>query len=876
MTVPVPDPNATPSDADDAAVAQPAPHPVPRNAGGTAPGGGAAPDGAASAPGGATSGPGGGTASGTGADAVVHAAGTVSPASDAASAKAAGTSVADTSAKAATKKAAAPAEASPAKAADSAGGSAADADPATDTAAGTASTAPAEDTDATGGTGSERAVAKATGPTRSAGSARSVGPIGGAHTEAGAKAVAPAKASPAKGAVPAEGPDPAKASPVETTDSTDADPAEDAAPAKASTAKAAAPAKASSAEAADPADTDPAEDTATPAAGTAEAAPTEDTTSATEDDDTATATDSASASSSQPAQGRRRWSRRRRTALAVVTGLGILVLLWVGAAWWNTANLAPGSSISGVAVGGMSLSEARQAVATQTQDVLDDPVTVTVNGSSAQITPSKAGVSVDAEASVERLTRFTLNPATIFNRFTGAKVDAVVNVDPVALTGALGSHLDELATGTANASVILNGTTPVLIPASAGNGVDIAASVRRLTANWPLGKTTIELDAGQARPTITDAAAQAFINDTLNPLLSAPLTITAAGTDAASISAGDVTLSPEQVAGLVTISSSGTALSAALDADMLYDTVVSTMGADVEVAPQSATWTIDGSDEGAPTATPQYVAPANGRVIDRQALADGALKAGTSSATGRTVTLPLVSKEPALTTAAADWNITEFISDYSTPFYSEPGRDQNLRRGAELLNGKIVMPGQVFSTEEALGEVDEEHGFAAAGVISDGKHVDAIGGGLSQIGTTMFNAAFEAGMDDVEHHPHTYWFSRYPAGREATIWTGEKDVKFGNSTPYPVLIQAWVSGEEVHVRLWSTRYYEVSITSGEKTDYRPVRTVTASGPGCEAYSGGNAGFDITVTRSRKAPDKTVPDDVLTTKYEADNRIVCSK
>ena len=825
MTVPVPDPNATPSDADDAAVAQPAPHPVPRNPGGTAPDGasasgtastpsGTAPDGATNAPGGATSGPGGGTASGAGADA--RATGTSVTATSSTDAKVADTSAAVTSTKVATKKAVGSAR----------------------------SAGPIEDTEVAKATDTAKDAAPAEGP-------------------------APAKVSTAKGAVPAGGS-------AEAADPADADPAEDAAPAKASTAETAAPAKASGAEAADPADADPATDTATPAAGTADTAPTEDTdaTSDTEDDDNAT--DSASASDSQPARGRRRWSRRRRTALAVVTGLGVLVLLWVGAAWWNTANLAPGSSISGVAVGGMSLSEARQAVATQMQDVLDDPVTVTVNGSSAQITPSKAGVSVDAEASVERLTRFTLNPATIFNRFTGARVDAVVNVDPVALTGALGSHLDELATGTANASVILNGTTPVLIPASAGNGVDIAASVRRLTANWPLGKTTIELDAGQARPTITDAAAQAFINDTLNPLLSAPLTITAAGTDAASISAGDVTLSPEQVAGLVTISSSGTALSAALDADMLYDTVVSTMGADVEVAPQSATWTIDGSDEGAPTATPQYVAPANGRVIDRQALADGALKAGTSSATGRTVTLPLVSKEPALTTAAADWHITEFISDYSTPFYSEPGRDQNLRRGAELLNGKIVMPGQVFSTEEALGEVDEEHGFAAAGVISDGKHVDAIGGGLSQIGTTMFNAAFEAGMDDVEHHPHTYWFSRYPAGREATIWTGEKDVKFGNSTPYPVLIQAWVSGEEVHVRLWSTRYYEVSITSGEKTDYRPVKTVTASGPGCEAYSGGNAGFDITVTRSRKAPDKTVPDDVLTTKYEADNRIVCSK
>ena len=535
----VPDPNATPSDANDAAVAQPASHPVPRNPGGTAPDGasasgtasapsGTAPDGAASAPGGATSGPGGGTASGAGADA--RATGTSVTATSSTDAKVADTSAAVTSTKVATKKAVGSAR----------------------------SAGPIEDTEVAKATDTAKDAAPAEGP-------------------------APAKASTAKAVVPAEGP------------------AETAVPAGGSS------------EAADPADADPATDTATPAAGTADTAPTEDTdaTSDTEDDDAAT--DSASASDSQPARGRRRWSRRRRTALAVVTGLGVLVLLWVGAAWWNTANLAPGSSISGVAVGGMSLSEARQAVATQMQDVLDDPVTVTVNGSSAQITPSKAGVSVDAEASVERLTRFTLNPATIFNRFTGARVDAVVNVDPVALTGALGSHLDELATGTANASVILNGTTPVLIPASAGNGVDIAASVRRLTANWPLGKTTIELDAGQARPTITDAAAQAFINDTLNPLLSAPLTITAAGTDAASISAGDVTLSPEQVAELQGLVDSGR-INDKL-ARQALEGVLAGEGSPAQVVEARGLEVV--SDDGALTAAVQEALDANPDVVEK-------------------------------------------------------------------------------------------------------------------------------------------------------------------------------------------------------------------------------------------------------------------
>ena len=232
--------------------------------------------------------------------------------------------------------------------------------------------------------------------------------------------------------------------------------------------------------------------------------------------------------------------------------------------------------------------------------------------------------------------------------------------------------------------------------------------------------------------------------------------------------------------------------------------------------------------------------------------------------------------EPTVTTPQNEWGISEMVGEYATPYNSgDAPRTQNLTRGAELVNGTVVKPGEVFSLEQTLGEVDYAHGFADAGVISNGQHVDSLGGGLSQVATTVFNAGFEAGMDDTEHHAHQYYFDRYPAGREATLWTGKLDVKFTNSTSNSVLVQAWLDGEQIHVRMWSTKYYDVSITSSDRFNFRPVSTERKSGPGCEPYSGGNPGFDITVTRTRKHDGKALPDDVLTTQYAADNDIVCS-
>ena len=580
----------------------------------------------------------------------------------------------------------------------------------------------------------------------------------------------------------------------------------------------------------------------------------------------------------QVAEGVSASRRRRLIPAACVAGAAAFLLAWGGIAWWTTQHIASGTTVSGVDVSGLSPKKAHERIGKGVGDQLAQPVTLTVGQGSSELVPAKSGISVDTDASVKKLTGFTLNPLTLAQRLGGQHTDAVIRVDSTALRGALEDRVDTMANGAVSATVTLDGTKPVTTPASNGIGLDVEASLKRIGGTWPLGKKTLAMAEGTATPAITDEEASAFVDGTLTPLLSSGLTVNTAGAGAQSKNPGAAAaFSPQDTAEMLKISSEGGTLSATFDPTALRDAIVARVG-QVETPAQNATWKIDGSATGAPGARPQYVPAAQGKTIDTAALSASLLKAGTSATdvAGRTVTLPMVVSEPTVKTPQNEWGISEAIGEFATPYNAgDAPRTQNLTRGAELVNGTVVKPGEVFSLEKTLGEVDYEHGFADAGVISNGQHVDSLGGGLSQVATTVFNAGFEAGMDDTEHHAHQYYFDRYPAGREATLWTGKLDVKFTNSTSHAVLVQAWLDGEQIHVRMWSTKYYDVSITSSDRFNFRPVSTERKSGPGCEPYSGGNPGFDITVTRTRKHDGKALPDDVLTTQYAADNDIVCS-
>ena len=109
------------------------------------------------------------------------------------------------------------------------------------------------------------------------------------------------------------------------------------------------------------------------------------------------------------------------------------------------------------------------------------------------------------------------------------------------------------------------------------------------------------------------------------------------------------------------------------------------------------------------------------------------------------------------------------VSDFVTYYPPATYRDINQGRAAELINGTILKPGETFSFNDTVGERTAENGFTNGFIISNGVFREDLGGGVSQVVTTTYNAAFFAGMDDVEHKPHSFYIDRYPMGREATV-----------------------------------------------------------------------------------------------------------
>jgi vancomycin resistance protein YoaR len=129
----------------------------------------------------------------------------------------------------------------------------------------------------------------------------------------------------------------------------------------------------------------------------------------------------------------------------------------------------------------------------------------------------------------------------------------------------------------------------------------------------------------------------------------------------------------------------------------------------------------------------------------------------------------------------------------------------NIKRAAAILDGTVVPPGGTFSLNEVLGERTTERGFVPAPQINAGELEDAVGGGVSQVSTTTFNAAFFAGMRIVTHMPHEFWISRYPPGREATISWGSPEMIFQNDWDAGLLVTAEADDSGITVRMFSSK-----------------------------------------------------------------------
>ncbi len=185
----------------------------------------------------------------------------------------------------------------------------------------------------------------------------------------------------------------------------------------------------------------------------------------------------------------------------------------------------------------------------------------------------------------------------------------------------------------------------------------------------------------------------------------------------------------------------------------------------------------------------------------------------------------MVQREPVIALPAApaphsrgrEWaesmGITDLVAEFTTPF--TPGQDRiiNIARISELTRGVIIEPGQRFSVNEYVGPRTVNNGFVPAAMILDGVFVDSVGGGISQYATTLFNAAFFAGLDFIDYQSHSIYLSRYPYGREATVSYPAPDLVLENNTPFGVMLWPTTGDSSITVRLYSTPWVLAEQTS---------------------------------------------------------------
>lgn len=554
-----------------------------------------------------------------------------------------------------------------------------------------------------------------------------------------------------------------------------------------------------------------------------------------------------------------RWRGRRRLFLIVGFPLVLLVSLYIADLMTTSGKVPRGVAAAGVPLGGLTRDAAVQRLEDAVGPYADRPVPVTLATVEATVDPGSVDLALDSRATVDQAGGQPLNPITrLRSFFVETPITVVSSVDEQALT----ARLEELGAGVAEdpveGSVYFIDGDPVAFDPQPGRRLDIAAAAGVFVRDWAGGEV-IDLPTVTLPPSTTPADVATAMEDIATPAVSGPVTVD--GDDGT-----EAVITEAVIAAALSFRPLDGRLVPEIDENLIVD----------ELGPQLAESEIPVRDAGIDfTTTPPIKTPAqDGRRVDYDAtLAD--LLSVLTSTDDREITAVYVDEQPTFTLAELDeLGPIEVIGEFQTGgFASDSGR--NIRRAAQQINGIVVEPGETFSLNAATNPRNAAAGYVEAGIIENGRPASGIGGGVSQMATTLFNAAYFAGMEDIEHHEHSYYISRYPAGREATVFGDVLDLKFRNDGPTSVQIQTEWTSSSITARLIGIKRYEV--TSSQSSRSRPTspRTVTIpAGESCSA-SGGGPGFTITDTRTlREIGTGQTRTESHTVVYDPIPRVVC--
>jgi len=481
--------------------------------------------------------------------------------------------------------------------------------------------------------------------------------------------------------------------------------------------------------------------------------------------------------------------------VVVVVVAGLLVVGLGFAFAGSDSTLPAGTKIAGVDVGGLSTTAATELLQQRADEVSAVPIAFTAGQKHWLLSAKKLELKVDWGAAVQaaRQRGDGFGPVQGLRRLGVRIFGAEVTPPTRVYVPALNYYVDRiersLGAEPKNAAIALRGLHPAIVPAQDAMTLDRTAAedvlVRALSGFERGQKVALPV---AVRPAKVQAIQLQRALAQTRLAVSAPVHL--------ELGKRAWRLPRWRVAQLLRLPADGSRKLAVGGA--AATTYFEKLGKRVAQKPVDAGFAVH--TNGGVTITPDKA----GRELDVRAAAAAVLAAALSR-TDRTAALTIVSAAPERTTADAQaMGVHKVVSSYETIYGGDANRIHNVQLVAHLVDGALIAPGKEFSFNATTGERSAEKGFLEAPVIVNGELQTGLGGGVCQVSTTVFNAAFEAGLPITERTNHALYISHYPQGRDATVNYPDVDLKFVNDTGHWLLLRTFVGSSSLVVNLYGT------------------------------------------------------------------------
>jgi vancomycin resistance protein YoaR len=521
----------------------------------------------------------------------------------------------------------------------------------------------------------------------------------------------------------------------------------------------------------------------------------------------------------RPAARRRRNREVAVRRIAVAAFLLALAVALVGILFAGSrSTLAGGVAIAGVDVGGMTPREAQLLLERRAVALAKTPVRFTAGGKTFRITPAMLGIEGDwrGAVSVARREGDGFAPLRAFRRLHTRVFGEEIAPQLSVYSGALKYELDQIARAVnrreRQASVRRRGLRVEVVPGRPGIALEreraADAIVRTLGLLERSGPFALPVAIRAPRVTAEMLAPAAH---TARVAMSAPVRLVNGRTS--------WRLPRWRIAQLLSLPKNGGRDVAV--AGGRADRWFARLAERVNRAPRDATFavTVGGI---------RIVPSKKGLALDVAATAR-ALERAAFAPTNRRAELVVHTAQPERTTAEArTMGIEGVVASYTTTYGGTPGRLHNVQLVADLIDNALISPGQTFSFNATTGDRNADKGFQEAPVIINGELQNGIGGGVCQVSTTVFNAAFDAGLPIVDRTNHALYIDHYPLGRDATVNYPDLDLKFRNDTGRWLLLRTFVGSGSLTVNLYGTpqnRRIETETAPLEVTGDVPTKAI---------------------------------------------------